>query len=179
MRIDDLIHSWRGPLVGLIASWGAPWRDAAELALDTFTEAWLSRARFEGDFADARAVGPWLRGIAFRLHASWYRRHRRARVTPVEEADEVVLERGERDPGAAVRTAIDRLPGPQRTAVLMHYLEETSVRETAALLCVSEKVIEGRLYRARRRLRELLEVPMTTTDLTTGDGCARDAEERS
>lgn len=179
MRIDDLINSWRGPLVGLIASWGAPWRDAAELALDTFTEAWLSRARFEGDFGDAAAVGPWLRGIAFRLHASWYRRHRRARVAPVEEADDHLPERDESDPGATVRAAIDRLPGPQRTAVLMHYLEETSVRETAALLSVTERVIEGRLYRARRRLRELLEEPITTTDGSAGDGSGLAAEERS
>ncbi len=59
----------------------------------------------------------------------------------------------------------------------MHYLEETSVRETAALLSVTEKVIEGRLYRARRRLRELLETPITTYG--DGDGSGLDAEERS
>ncbi len=169
MRIDDLIHTWRGPLVGLIASWGAPWRDATELALDSFTEAWMARARFEGSFDDPRAVGPWLRGIAFNLHATWYRRHRRTRTEEVRQDEAVAPSDEKTERLAIVRAAIDRLPGPQRTAVLMHYLEETSVRETAALLDVTEKVIEGRLYRARLRLRELLEQPDPTPDASTPD----------
>ena len=57
----------------------------------------------------------------------------------------------------ALREAIDRLPSPQRQVVLMHYLEESSIRDVAALLSVSEKTIEGRLYQARRTLRRLLE----------------------
>lgn len=164
MRIEDLILRWRGPLVGLIASWGAAWGDAAELATDTFAEAWISRARFAGDFEEPASVGPWLRGIAFRLHATWRRRRERARAEEVREegVEERPSEEDERLAG--LRAAIDRLPGPQRAAVLVHYLDETSVRETAALLDVSEKVVEGRLYRARKRLRELLEQTITITE---------------
>ncbi len=164
MRIEDLILRWRGPLVGLIKSWGAPWRDAAELATDTFTEAWISRTRFGGDLGEPSSVGPWLRGIAFRLHATWHRRQERSRADEVRE-DGVAEPPGEADERlAGLRAAIDRLPDPQRTAVLVHYLDETSVRETAALLDVTEKVVEGRLYRARKRLRELLEQASTVTE---------------
>ena len=156
MHVDELIQIWRGPLVGLIASWGAPWRDASELALDTFAEAWMARGRFVGEFEDAAVVGPWLRGIAFRLHANWYRRRRRTRAKDVHGSNLAAPVNAKDQRLADVRAAIDRLPGPQRTAILMHYLEETSVRETAALLGVTEKVVEGRLYRARKRLAELL-----------------------
>ena len=51
----------------------------------------------------------------------------------------------------ALRRAIDRLPAKLRQVVLMHYLEETSVKEIAALLSLPAKTIEGRLHQARRR----------------------------
>jgi RNA polymerase sigma-70 factor (ECF subfamily) len=56
----------------------------------------------------------------------------------------------------ALRRAISRLPARQREVVLMHYLEETGVKEVAALLGVSAKTVEGRLYQARRNLYRLL-----------------------
>ena len=56
----------------------------------------------------------------------------------------------------ALRQAIERLPARQRQVVLMHYLEETSVNDIAALLSVTAKTVEGRLYQARRTLRRLL-----------------------
>jgi RNA polymerase sigma-70 factor (ECF subfamily) len=57
----------------------------------------------------------------------------------------------------ALRHAIERLPAKQRQVVLMHYLEETSVKEVATLLAVSVKAVEGRLYQARLALRRLLD----------------------
>ena len=56
----------------------------------------------------------------------------------------------------ALRQAIGRLPAKQRRVVLMHYLEETSVDDVAALLSVTAKTVEGRLYQARRTLRRVL-----------------------
>jgi RNA polymerase sigma-70 factor, ECF subfamily len=56
----------------------------------------------------------------------------------------------------ALREAIQRLPAKQLQAVLMHYLEETSVKEVATLLSVSATTVEGRLYQARGTLRRLL-----------------------
>ena len=50
MDLATLIASYRGPLIGLIASWGAPWSDAIELAQDSFVEAWLHRDSCRGDW---------------------------------------------------------------------------------------------------------------------------------
>jgi RNA polymerase sigma-70 factor (ECF subfamily) len=41
MDLTRFINAYRGPLIGLIASWGAPWADAAEIAQDSFVEAWI------------------------------------------------------------------------------------------------------------------------------------------
>ncbi len=47
--LDPTLERWialfRGPLTGLLASWGTDWRQAEELAMDTFAEAWLPTAQ--------------------------------------------------------------------------------------------------------------------------------------
>lgn len=162
MELPQLIDIYRGPLIGLIASWGAPWGDAAEIAQDSFAEAYLRRESCRGDWQDPECFGRWLRGIARNRHRNWVRsRRRRGRVASVEPA---VLESVAADSGPEsseyldeLRAAIERLPVRQRQVVLMHYLEETSVKEVAALLSTSVKTVEGRLYQARRALRRMLD----------------------
>lgn len=155
MDLDDLLRRFRGPLIGLIHSFGAPWGDAEELAQDTFAEAYLARERFRGDFAAVDQVGAWLRGIAFNVFSHWARRSRRRNEVLAESLPDRAAP-GVSDAVDAVRAAIDRLPGPLRAVITMHYLHESKVRDVAALLGVSEKTVESRLYQARRRLRELL-----------------------
>lgn len=151
------IEQFRGPLVGLLASWGRDWRGAEELAQDCFAEAWLARERFVGNPDSLAAVGPWLRGIAFRLHAANQRREtaRSAGALDVEPAAPPVGEDDERREGLA--RAFAKLPAPQQTVLRMHYLEESSAAEVAALLGLSAKAVEDRLYQARRALRQIVE----------------------
>lgn len=160
---DDLerwIAAFRGPLIGLLASWGNDWGTAEELAADAFAEAWVGRARFDADPADLDAAGSWLRGIAFRLHES---RRRRAAVRRADSLD------GERAPVLAAPVeaederrdllvaAFAELSPQHQTVLRMHYLEESSARDVAALLRVTTKAVEDRLYQARRALRERVE----------------------
>jgi RNA polymerase sigma-70 factor (ECF subfamily) len=152
----------------------------AELAQDALAEAWLGRARFEGDLASRESVGAWLRGIAFRVHQSARRKRR-----PVEPLPEQVpaLEQSVDPHRSALLDAIDGLESKQRAVVLMHYLDEVPVRTTAALLGVPEKTVEGRLYRARKALRERLTAvagPVADrgrSEKDSGDGAAFSGEE--
>jgi RNA polymerase sigma factor (sigma-70 family) len=155
-RLDPILEQWlalfRAPLTGLIASWGADWAAAEELAQDTFAEAWLSRARLRGDPADGRSVGPWLRGIAHHLHLARRRHDRRRRLqslpdelpSPMPESDERL---------EVLRAAFARLRDEHQTILRMFYLDETSTREVAALLDLTPKAVESQLYVARRALR--------------------------
>jgi len=58
---------------------------------------------------------------------------------------------------ARVRAAMAALPHNLREVLVLRGVEDLSQAETAALLAVSEKTVETRLYRARGRLRALLE----------------------
>ena len=63
---------------------------------------------------------------------------------------------GDRSELARVRAAIADLPRNLREVLLLRGVEEMSQAETAALLDVSEKTVETRLYRARAKLKQLL-----------------------
>ena len=170
MEIEHLINTWRGPLVGLLAGWGAPWADATELAQDTLVEAYLSRARLRGDPSDPNVIGPWLRGIARNLFRARRRAASRRREEELEHERTTAVSTdtsGDLDPEdarlEAVRCAMARLPEKFRAVLYMHYLEETPVREVASLLGLPEKTVEGRLHQARQALRRVLfEAPSAT-----------------
>jgi RNA polymerase sigma-70 factor (ECF subfamily) len=159
--LTQLIDAYRGPLIGLIASWGAPWGEAVELAEESFAEAWLQRESCRNNWREADVFGRWLRGVAWNQYRNWARQRRRQRRTPsVESAVLDELSAATEEPAGenlqALRDAIDRLPNRLRQVVLMHYIEESSMRDVAALLSLTVKTVEGRLYQARRELRRML-----------------------
>ena len=169
MDLEALVETYRDALVGLIASWGPRGADAVSLAQDSFAEAYLRRASCRGDWQDAKVFGPWLRGVARNVVRNWLRSERRRRTrivashTAVEAAE--AREREVPDRILALRGAIERLPKKQREVVLMHYTNDTRVADIAALLGVTPKTVEGRLYQARRALRRLLEGPPSSVSL--------------
>ena len=165
-RLNGWISTFRGPLTGLLVSWGASWRDAAELAQDVFAESFTAFARFRGDPDDEGAVGAWLRGIAFRLFSEWQRRRRRA-GRPLEESPEPAVDESSEvseDRRRVVRAAIERLPRKFRTVIWMRYLDASPVRRVAALLGETEKTIERRLAKARQELKRILVERELTAD---------------
>lgn len=146
---------FRGPLIGLCAGWVPDWNRAEELAQDSLAQAWLGRERFRGDPQDSAAVGAWLRGIAFHLHSESTRRPRAQthgelaipapELAPVDERQE------------HLRAAFAELSSAHQTVLRMHYLEDSALREVAALLGLTPKAVESRLYQARKALRERVE----------------------
>lgn len=155
--LDRWIAAFRGPLVGLFASWGADWGAAEELAQDVFAEAWLGRARFAGDPESLEAAGAWLRGIAFRLQSAASNRAVRRRTAPLDVHDPSAPIESHDERHASLVRAFAKLSAPHQAVLRMHYLEETSAREVAALLGLTPKAVEDRLYQARKALRALIE----------------------
>ncbi len=162
MDLTDTLDRFRGPLIGLIASWGATYTDAMEIAQDSFADAYLNRDACQGDWNDPEVFGRWLRGIArnkFR-NAFRSRKRRERRVISVESS--VLEAAASQSPQIhderlmRLREAVERLPAQQRQVIMMHYLEETSVNQVAALLSISSTTVEGRLYRARRALKRMI-----------------------
>ncbi len=170
MDLQESIDRFAYPLTGLVVSWGVPSVDAAELAQDSLADAHLSIATCRGDIRDPLVFGRWLRGIARNKYRNWFRsRSRRERlaasVSPTT-LDEVAVEPVYVDERLSrLRTEIERLPGKQREVVMMHYLDETPVADVAALLSITPKAVEGRLYQARRTLRRRMDESISWTEV--------------
>jgi RNA polymerase sigma-70 factor (ECF subfamily) len=141
--------------------------DSNDLAQETFARVYRYRERYDGG-----KFTTWLYTIASNLARSEYRRRRRhpnvsleaesgedgktvgetlwsSGASPSEEAESAERQR-------AVREAVDELPAELREAVVLCEWEEMSVAEAATVLSTTNKAVESRLYRARRRMREQL-----------------------
>ncbi|TWU38634.1 RNA polymerase sigma factor [Novipirellula artificiosorum] len=170
MDLQESIDRFGSPLTGLLVSWGVPAFDAAELAQDSLADAHLSLASCRGDVNEPLVFGRWLRGIAKNKFRAWSRsRSRRQRLAAAAEPellDRITSETIVIDERLLrLRNEIQRLPNKHREVILMHYLDETPVVEVAALLSISVKAVEGRLYQARKKLRTQMDEPTNWTQV--------------
>lgn len=120
-----------------------------------------------GRIAAANPEG-YVRRVLFTTYLSWWRRHWRAEVpsaAPPERAgtDDVAGESGSRD---SVHRALAGLTRRQRAVIVLRYVEDRSVADTAALLGCSEGTVKTLAFRALNCLR----ADATVRSLLTGDG---------
>lgn len=141
----------------------------AHQADDLMQQLWLN-ARGRITEAEPENVEAWLRVIARNLlRTEWRQRARRPMQVPIADpehaarlADELVdgelpareLER--RETRDQLLLAITALPAAEQELIIGQYFENASQAELAARTGVSERAVEGRLYRARQALRAKL-----------------------
>ncbi len=156
----DAVHSYVQRRVG---------RDLAdELAAQTFLVAFDRRARFDLSRTDAR---PWLFGIATNLLRRHHRHELRQLRAYARSAVDPVL-----DPFDGVEDRIDasnmrrelvdaltRIPSDELDALLLFAWADFSYSEIGEALEIPIGTVRSRLSRARRRIRELLELDRATT----------------
>jgi len=139
------------------------------VADDLMQQLWLQAV--EGRPPDAlEEIGYWLLGIARNVLVTHWRRHR-VRSERLPKADPALAaelaERMTREPlpleemqrretRDQLLLAVTSLIGPEQDLIVGHYFEDRSFGELAASLGITERAVEGRLYRARQSLREML-----------------------
>lgn len=148
-RHVDAVYSWLRARI----EWAA-----SDLTAETFTRAWLSRARFR-DERDGLAL-PWLLGIAANLLADAVRHDRietRARERlglPVDLAHEDGYTEVEQrlSPRLALKQHLDELAPGERDALELRIVKELSYEEVAERLEIRPAAARLRVSRALRRL---------------------------
>jgi RNA polymerase sigma factor (sigma-70 family) len=124
---------------------------AEEIAQDAFLQLllhWDKVSRYERPDA-------WVRRVAIRLAMRSMRRERMLGVLILSLPRPI--EPSPRD--LDVSDAIGRLPGSQRAAVVLFYLEDRPASEIAHILGCSEATARVHLHRGRKRLAALLGQP--------------------
>jgi RNA polymerase sigma factor (sigma-70 family) len=139
---------------------------AHDLTAETFSQAWLSRARFR-DEADGSAA-PWLFGIARHVLLVSVRQGRMERAA-CERLGVLTGADREAAPEPSERwldgldEALASLPAAQQDAIRMRIVDDLTYDEAAARLDVSPEVMRTRVSRGLSALRKHLFHPMETT----------------
>ncbi len=159
----ELMRRHKDPVYRLIRSNVGDPDEALDLLQESFVSAFDAIRRYDPD----RPFGHWISRIALNKCRDWARR-RAVRsffslARPIEADEDFASdapgpgrEAESRAELLRVERAIANLPQALREVLILRTVEEASQAETAAILGVSEKAVETRLYRARGQLKTQL-----------------------
>ncbi|HYL39828.1 MAG TPA: sigma-70 family RNA polymerase sigma factor [Candidatus Binatus sp.] len=160
---NDLVVCYQDQLFGLVARM-VPDRDqAADAVQEAFIHAYRHLDSFRGG-----SVRSWLSRIAINAAMDLQRFRRRRPADPYPELEDEAWQPAadpSSDPATttltgerhrALETALERITGDQRTAIVLYDVEGYDYAEIAALTRVSLGTVKSRIHRGRLALRDLL-----------------------
>jgi RNA polymerase sigma-70 factor (ECF subfamily) len=135
-----------------------------QTSLDIVQETFINAARHLGSLRDDAKFGSWLFGIAHQKCIQRWRKQAREEMlrdefanapAQFETAPDDLLIREEQE--AEFMKLLNELPPPQRSVLLLHFVEDFSLEEIASVSGVSIGTVKSRLHYAKKSLRKLLE----------------------
>lgn len=157
---STLMGRHKEPLYRFVRRYVGDADESFDLVQETFVAGWSALNTFE----QGRPFAVWLRRIALNKCRDWSRRRQVRRfffgASPLEAADKMPAAPADDGPRqellAALDAAIAALPAALKEPLLLTVFDELSQAEAGALLNISAKAVETRVYRAKQKLREML-----------------------
>jgi RNA polymerase sigma-70 factor (ECF subfamily) len=135
-----------------------------QTSLDIVQETFIAATHHIAGLRDDRKFGSWLFGIAHQKCIQRWRKQDRESAAMEELAaappdfgdgpDQILIHREQE---IEFMKALNRLPLPQRSALLLHFVEDFSLEEIAQITGANLGTVKSRLYYAKRALKRLLE----------------------
>lgn len=154
---DELVEQWHLRL----------WRyvrcmvERREHAEEAVQETWVRVLRGLPTLREPGRFGPWFFGIAHRVLMD---RLRKKYTSTIEDTSPDMLAGHDEVPVfdaedvARLHDGLCRLPLLERETLTLFYLDGLSLHEVAAVAAVAEGTVKSRLHRARRMLRDVMEI---------------------
>jgi RNA polymerase sigma-70 factor (ECF subfamily) len=167
LALNRIMARWQRPLLSFARRYVRSESDAEDLVIEVFVRLYQNRQKLR----KKTNLPAWLFTTLTNLclnHLRWQKRHpsvggseietgpypENEPATPWTEDSAHPGEAMEQDERVrALREEIDQLPHEQKTILILHHYQKMSLREIAAIVGCSEKGVENRLYRTRKRLR--------------------------
>jgi RNA polymerase sigma-70 factor (ECF subfamily) len=161
---DMLLKQHQLPLYAYVAELTRDRHAALDLVQETFANA----VRHIATLRDDAKFASWLFGIAHQRCVQQFRRKRRHEdlFAETEDGADDFPDAALDDPRdtlihseatEAFFALVQKLPATQRSALLLHVLEDFSLEEIAAITAVPLGTVKSRLHHAKRALRQLVE----------------------
>jgi len=130
-----------------------------EKALDVLQDVWMRGFRDIGRLKDPGSLRPWLYRLTHGVAVDRIRgriSRERAEEALAEQFQEAVEPEYSWADADAIHEALDGLEFRQREVLVLHFLEDFSVAEIAAIVDCAEGTVKSRIYHAKRAMREIL-----------------------
>src|SRR5208282_3112837 len=130
-----------------------------QASLDIVQETFIAAARHIGSLRDNDKFGSWLFGIAHQKCAQRWRKQNREEVLPgeipespdeFESGPDDLLIRREQE--TEFVNLLNQLPLPQRSVLLLHFVEDFSLAEIARITETQVGTVKSRMHYAKRAL---------------------------
>jgi RNA polymerase sigma-70 factor (ECF subfamily) len=136
----------------------------AQTSLDVVQEAFISAVKHIGGLRDDEKFGSWLFGIAHQKCVQLWREQSGREVLSNEipespdefenSPDDLLIRREQED---EFMELLNQLPLPQRSVLLLHFVEDFSLEEIARITEAQLGTVKSRLHYAKKSLRKLWE----------------------
>jgi RNA polymerase sigma-70 factor (ECF subfamily) len=135
-----------------------------QTSLDIVQETFINAARHLSALRHDAKFGSWLFGIAHQKCIQRWRKQAREEMlrdelaldpVPLESSPDDLLIREEQQ--SEFMNLLNQLPPPQRSVLLLHFVEDFSLEEIAGITGVSIGTVKSRLHYAKKTLRKLWE----------------------
>lgn len=135
-----------------------------QTSLDIVQETFINAARHLAGLRDDAKFGSWLFGIAHQKVVQHWRK-RRLDTVSLEDTNSDHFPDGDRpddwlvrkEQEAAFMKLVGQLPETQRAVLLLHFIEDFSLEETAGITDSPLGTVKSRMHYAKKALREQLE----------------------
>jgi RNA polymerase sigma-70 factor (ECF subfamily) len=127
-------------------------------------ETFIAAVRHIGSLRDDGKFGSWLFGIAHQKCVQRWRKQNREEILREEIAqgpnefenspDDLLIRREQE---AEFMQLLNQLPLPQRSVLLLHFVEDFSIEEIAGITDTNPGTVKSRMHYAKKSLRKLLE----------------------
>ena len=129
----------------------------ADSALDVLQDVWMKVFRGIRSRKDPRSLRPWLYRITHGMAVDRIRRHiSMERAEEAGEFQETAEPSFTGDDAGAIHEALNQLDMNHREVLVLHFLEDFSLAEIAAVAGCSEGTVKSRLHYAKKAMKEIL-----------------------
>lgn len=157
-----LVEKHLARVVGVARAYTRRRSDAEDIAQETWWKVW----RKLDTFREGASFTAWLYRVTINCASDWVELRSNRRHTDIEEFERLPVADDTMSPltgmakaefAKAVRDAIAELPEPFRSSIVLREIEGLSYEEISEITDVPIGTVESRIFRARSRLKAVLE----------------------
>ena len=158
--VADLVASYKDRLYTYAFHMLGGSDDALDVTQEAFVKAYETLSgKYDAERCMTLEIRPWLYRIVRNLALNRLRSRKRM-AGAVERMKDDLQEQSfvsQNDHTRAIRKSLERLGRESRELIILRYIEQHTYAEIAAVTGSSESALRGKVYRALRRLRRIME----------------------